>query len=101
MHVIVLMVTSGRPSCHALDSTKLMGISQGNAAGSGELSTSALATSAAVSRPFPANQPRGDIMMEEWNKNRSLRPDHGEPARQSEDESAKRREREARAARRK
>jgi hypothetical protein len=40
-------------------------------------------------------------MMEEWNKNRSLRPDHGESARHSEDESAKRREREARAAKRK
>ena len=34
--------------------------------------------------------------MEEWNKNRSLRPDHSEFARQSEEESAKRREREAR-----
>jgi hypothetical protein len=34
--------------------------------------------------------------MEEWNKNRSLRPDHSAFARQSEDESARRREREAR-----
>jgi hypothetical protein len=34
-------------------------------------------------------------MMEEGNKNRSLRPDHSELARHSEDEGAKRREREA------
>jgi hypothetical protein len=35
-------------------------------------------------------------MMEEWNKNRSLRPDHAEFAPHTEDESAKRRDREAR-----
>ena len=34
-------------------------------------------------------------MMEEWNKNRSLRPDRTELAPHTEDESAKRREREA------
>ena len=34
-------------------------------------------------------------MMEEWNKNRSLRPDRTELAPHTEDESAKRRERAA------
>jgi hypothetical protein len=43
--------------------------------------------------PDPAEQET--TMMEEWNKNRSLRPDRTELAPHTEDESAKRREREA------
>jgi hypothetical protein len=44
-------------------------------------------------QPDPAEQET--TMMEEWNKNRSLRPDRTELAPHTEDESAKRREREA------
>jgi hypothetical protein len=43
--------------------------------------------------PDPAEQET--IMMEEWNKNRSLQPDRTELAPHTEDESVKRREREA------
>src|SRR4029077_6102793 len=46
-----------------------------------------------VVRPTRPN--RRPTMMEEWNKNRSLRPDRTELAPHTEDESAKRREREA------